>query len=345
MILKNIPNRYSALASEKPELSVCRVVLQEKGLYRIISESGEQSATVSGRFRYETNMPSDYPVVGDYVMADKNGGGQAVIHCLLPRKSLFVRRAAGTAGTEQAVAANIDTVFLCMSLNNDFNVRRLERYISVAWDSGATPVAVLTKSDLCNCIEEKISTIQKVSLGIDIVVTSSVTGNADKALNRYITAGKTVAFVGSSGVGKSTLINGVMGEKHMDTGGLRNDDKGRHTTTHRELIVLPNGASVIDTPGMRELGMWESGTGIATAFSDVEEIAARCRFNDCSHTSEPGCAIRTALEKGDLSKERWSSYKKLMDENSRTGNAEDYIAAKKKKFKSIAKYNKTNKKR
>ena len=269
----------------------------------------------------------------------------AVIHLVLPRKSLFVRKAAGTSKTEQVVAANIDTVFLCMSLNNDFNLRRLERYLAVAWESGAEPVVVLTKADLCADLPQKQREVEAIAMGVDILTTSAMESDGYRQIMPYITQGRTVAFVGSSGVGKSTLINRLLGEERLATDGLRNDDKGHHTTTHRELLFLPNGAMVIDTPGMRELGMWDAASGVEQTFGDIEELAARCRFRNCSHSSEPGCAVRAALESGHLDTGRWQSYQKLKNENSYAADSKSYLAAKEKKFKDISKINKYNKKR
>ena len=271
--------------------------------------------------------------------------GNAVIQAILPRKSVFTRRAAGTANREQVVAANIDTVFICMSLNNDFNVRRLERYLSVAWDSGASPVIILTKADLCSDLDQRLRSVESVALGVEVVVTSSISENGTDALKPYLKEGKTASFIGSSGVGKSTLINRLMGSDKLATNGLRNDDKGRHTTTHRELVLLENGALVIDTPGMRELGMWGADSGIDTTFADIEELALSCKFKNCTHTTEPGCAILAAIEDGTLSEERYRSYTKLSAENAYAEDSESYLAAKSKKFKEIAKYQKSIKKR
>lgn len=263
--------------------------------------------------------PSDFPAVGDFVMAGKTGEGtQAVIHQVLPRKSVFMRKAAGSDRKEQLVATNIDIVFLCMALNQDFNVRRLERYLSIAWDSGAKPVVVLTKSDICEDIEEKLP---------------------------YLSVGTTAAFLGSSGVGKSTLVNRLLREERLATGGIRNDDKGRHTTTHRELLFLPDGGMVIDTPGMRELGMWGAASGVEQTFGDIEELATRCRFRNCSHSGEPGCAVRDAIRSGELDSGRLQSYQKLKNENFYATGSENYLAVKEKKFKEISKINKYNKKR
>lgn len=332
------------LANEFPDWIVCRVLSQEKGQYRLVSSYGEKWGEVSGKFLYDIQTKLEFPAVGDFVMVDWNSsGGNAVIHQVLPRKSSFIRKAAGEKNEEQMVAANIDTVFLCMSLNQDFNVRRLERYVAIAWNSGAMPVVVLTKSDLCENIEQKLLEVSAVAAGIDVVVTNTIDQDGYEQIDPYLTEGKTIAFIGSSGVGKSTLINCLLGEQHLETNGLRNDDKGRHTTTHRELLLLPSKVMVIDTPGMRELGMWDAKDGIDQTFSDIEILARECRFADCSHSGkEPGCAVQRAIEQGELSADRFRSYQKLMNENRYMENAKDYLAEKKEKFKTISKINKKN---
>lgn len=336
-----LSDRFSAQASMFDGLCVGRVILQEKGFYRIVSENGERFAEVSGKFRYNASIVSDYPAVGDFVMLDMNEQGtKAVIHSVLERKSCFIRKAAGESRQEQVVAANIDIVFICMSLNNDYNIRRLERYLSIGWDSGAIPVIVLTKADLCSDLAEKLAEVKNLSVGADVLVTGYADARGYSQVRSYISEGKTAAFIGSSGVGKSTLINYLLGKEYFNTNGLRNDDKGRHTTTHRELVLLPDGGMVIDTPGMRELGIWNSENGIDSTFADIEELAKLCRFRNCTHSGEDRCAVCDAIKNGILSVERWQSYKKLKLEAAYAADSESYITAKEKKFKNISKMNK-----
>lgn len=295
-------------------LYVGRVISQHKDLYNVMCENGELIAEVSGKFIYEVKTLSDYPAVGDFVMLDRNmdTGGNAIIHAVLTRKSAFIRKMAGTSNKEQIIASNIDTVFICMSLNNDFNLRRLERYLSVAWDSQSTPVVVLTKSDLCDDLEQKLYEVTSIAHGVDVIVTSSINDNDFVTVMDYIQKEKTVAFIGSSGVGKSTLINCLIGEQRLDTKGLRNDDKGKHTTTHRELIMLENGGMVIDTPGMREIGIETA--DFSKTFVDIDHLSSMCKFSNCTHTSEPNCAVQKAILDGSLSAERFSNYNKLKKE-------------------------------
>lgn len=331
------------MASEYPEYVLGRVIQQERELYQVVTDQEDYSARVSGKFRYGAERPSDYPAVGDFVLMQcVNENDIAVIQKVLPRKSQFMRKAAGTNSVEQIVATNIDTVFICMSLNNDFNVRRLERYLSVAWDSGAMPVIVLTKVDLCDDVDTKLLEIENIAIGVPIIETSIVDEAGLSQIYQYLKEYHTVAFVGSSGVGKSSLINHVLGTDQLETGSLRNDDKGRHTTTHRELFMIPGKGMVIDTPGMRELGMWSAQDGIDHTFSDIEELVGKCRFNDCSHGNESGCAVRQAVKDGLITEERYRAYMRLKAENAYNENAVDYLVAKKRKFKQIAKLNKHN---
>ncbi len=293
---------------------VGRVISQSKELYRVITQDAELFAEVSGKFRYDAKRLSNFPAVGDFVMLDRSHGdnGNGIISHVLTRKSVFERKAAGQSNEAQVVAANIDIVFICSALNNDYNLRRLERYLSIAWSSGALPVVVLTKSDICEDTEEKLAEVSAVAIGADVLITSGMVPDTLTKLRAYLQNGVTAAFIGSSGVGKSTLINALVGDERLRTAEIRGDDKGRHTTTRRELILLPQGGIVIDTPGMREIGV--DSADIAKAFADIDALTAQCRFHDCTHKSEPGCAVIAAIEKGQLDAKRLESYFKLKKE-------------------------------
>lgn len=297
-------------------LEAGRVALEHKHLYRLYTEHGEVLAEVSGRMRYLAAGPQDFPAVGDWVAATvRREEGRATIHAVLPRKSAFVRKIAGFTTEEQVVAANVDTVFLMTALNSDFNLRRIERYLVMAWESGSSPVIILNKADLCSQVEERISEVESVAFGVPIHAVSAVTGEGIEELARYMSSGQTIALLGSSGVGKSTLINRLAGEEVQKVQSVRRgDDRGRHTTTHRELIILPEGRLVIDTPGMRELQLWDGEEGIRDTFGDIETLASQCRFADCRHEREPGCAVKQAIEAGKLEPARLESYRKLLKE-------------------------------
>ncbi|WP_346912413.1 ribosome small subunit-dependent GTPase A [Clostridium sp.] len=289
-----------------------RVYAQHRNLYKIITEKGEVSATVSGKLQFELINKKDYPVVGDWVDIEELGHGEGIIHKIQERKTLICRKVAGAKSEEQVLAANIDKIFITMSLNNNFNLRRLERYINIAWDSGATPVILLTKLDLCEDLEEKLLELDEVALGIDKISVSSLTGEGVEVVRSLIKSDDTVVFIGSSGVGKSTIINRLLGEEVQITKEVGEYDKGRHTTTHRELFVLPTGGAIIDTPGMRELQISQG--DVEATFKDIEDLALKCHFSDCKHKSEPKCAVQEAIERGELSRERFVSYEKIKRE-------------------------------
>ena len=314
--LKNygLSERFEQEATLYDGFYLARVTEQHRDMYKVMCKGGEISAGVSGKFTHDANCQTDFPAVGDWVMIDRTDkdSGSAVIHHVLRRKSMLARQSAGTAASGQVIAANVDTVFICMSLNADFNLRRMERYLALVWDSMATPVIVLTKSDLCDDLQQRLDEIATVSIGVDVIVCSSESGSGYSEIETHIQQGKTVALIGSSGVGKSTLINRLAGQDLMAAKTIRQDDKGRHTTTHRQLLLLPGGGIVVDTPGMRELQML--GGDISKTFEDVEEIAAGCKFRDCSHKNEHGCAIKEAIENGKLSQERFDSHQKLQRE-------------------------------
>lgn len=291
-----------------------RVSVQHRNMYNIITENGEIKAEASGKFKYEVTDLEGFPAVGDWVLVDRDNdiNGNAIIHHLLKRKSFFKRKVSGDRTGSQVVGANIDTIFICMSLNNDFNLRRLERYIAVAFDSMATPVIVLTKSDLCDNIDEKLIEINNVAIGIEIIVTSSASEDGYNEIKSYLKKGKTIALIGSSGVGKSTMINKLLGEEKIKTNEISENDKGKHTTTYRQLFLIETGGVLIDTPGMRELGL--IGADIEKSFVDIEELVLKCKFSDCRHENEKGCAVREAIKNGTLTEERLRNYKKLQRE-------------------------------
>jgi ribosome biogenesis GTPase len=293
-----------------------RVIREHRGRYRVMTEGGEVVGTASGRMRLDALGKSDLPGVGDWVaLRPPSSDGRAYVQAVIPRRSAFKRRAAGDENVEQVLASNVDTVFLVSGLDHDFNPRRIERYVVLAWESGARPVVVLNKSDLRADFDECRREIEALAPGVTVLAISTREPESLAVLDPYLRPGRTVGLLGSSGVGKSTLLNRLLGEDVQTTRAVREtDQRGRHTTTSRHLFVLPSGALVIDTPGMRELQLWESDDGLAATFDDVESLAARCRFRDCTHESEPGCAVREATEAGTLPAERLDSFRKLSGE-------------------------------
>jgi ribosome biogenesis GTPase len=286
-----------------------RVAVEHRGGYVLYAEGGEQRAEVAPKLRSQAKRRADFPAVGDWVAM-----GDGFVHAVLPRRTKFSRKVAWAEVDEQVVAANVDVVFLVTSFGHDFNVRRLERYLVMAWESGAEPVVLITKSDLADDLDGPVLEAESVAFGVPIHAVSGVTGDGLDDVRSHLRPGRTAALLGSSGVGKSTLVNRLAGRELLATAEVRSDGRGRHTTSHRELVLLPDGGLVLDTPGMRELQLWESEEGLGEAFGDVEALAARCRFSDCTHRSEPGCAIRTALARGELDRARYASYEKLKRE-------------------------------
>jgi len=295
-------------------LEPARVAVEHKGAYVVYTEGGERRAELSGRLHYHADGRGDLPAVGDWVAVTPTD--PALVQAVLPRRTKFSRMAANDHGqtVEQVVAANVDVVFLTAGLDGDLNLRRLERYLTLGWESGASPVVVLTKSDLCEDAEATVLEVESVAVGVPVHAVSNVTGDGAEALRPYFVEGRTVAALGSSGVGKSSLVNRLSGEELMAVGEVRADGRGRHTTTNRQLLLLPGGGLFLDTPGMRELRLWESEEGLASTFDDVEAAAANCRFSDCAHDREPGCGVRAALAGGTLEQERFDSWRKLQNE-------------------------------
>lgn len=329
-----------------------RITELRREQYTVITEHGEVTAMLKGSFYHNAEARDDFPCVGDFVLLQYNEHGVSRIAHLLPRRSKFSRadfsgHAVGYVKTilEQVVATNFDYVFVLSSLNWDFKVNRIMRYLTQARQSGGQPVVILTKADLVEDFNVPLAEVQKIAADVPVHAISSHTGLGLEALNEYLQPGKTVVFLGMSGVGKSSLLNALMHDEVMAVKTIREEDsRGRHTTTHRQLFMLPSGAMVIDTPGMRELGLFNADEGISTGFNDIEELFSQCRFSDCRHQTEPGCAVREALADGSLPRERWERYLSQKRENKFTDDKTGYLIDKQARYKSLAMQSKQSKK-
>jgi ribosome biogenesis GTPase len=293
-----------------------RVIITHVRDVRVRTARAERLAGISGRLRLAGRRPEERPTVGDWVaLRPREGSGRTLVHGVLPRRTAFVRRAAGDHTVQQVLAANVDTVFLVMGLDRDYNPRRIERALVLAWESGAEPVIVLNKTDLCDDVEARRAYVEAAAPGAPVVPVAAKRSEGLEGLSPWLRRGRTVALLGSSGVGKSTIVNRLLGEERQRTREVRqSDQRGRHTTTHRELLAIPGGGLLIDTPGLREIQIWATEEGLATAFEDIEALSVRCRFRDCAHEAEPGCAVRAAVEEGRLGPERLASFHKLRAE-------------------------------
>jgi ribosome biogenesis GTPase len=293
-----------------------RISEENKDFYRVLSEQGEFLAQITGKIRFRAQDRTGLPAVGDWVILNPRPGEQrAMIQSILPRRTVLKRKIAGKILDQQILCTNVDIVFLVASLIQDFNLRRMERYLTIAWESGAQPVVVLTKADLCSDFTEAVSSSENAAIGVSVHAVSATSGFGMQIFSQYLESGRTAVLLGSSGAGKSTIINALMSRAVQRVAPVRESDHhGRHTTTSRQMILLPDGGIVIDTPGMRELGLWQSSEGMAVTFSDLEAFARNCKFRDCNHKGEPGCAVADAIRCGDLAEDRVQSFHKLQAE-------------------------------
>jgi len=301
-----------------------RIARENRNNYLILTADGDLLGEVSGKFRHNASRFGDFPAVGDWVaLSPRFDEGRGTIQAVLPRRTKFSRKAVLSGGMpetggqleEQVMAANIDTAFLVTGLDNEFNPRRLERYVTIAWDSGAAPVVILNKIDLIDDPDEYVRTVEEIAVGVPVLTVSALNKTGLNSFADHFKPGQTAVFLGSSGTGKSTIINGLLGDERQLTREVREyDSRGRHTTTSRELIVIPDSGIVIDTPGLREIAAFDDSDGLSKTFDDIECLAQECRFNDCTHNTEPGCAVRKAIEEGRLSPGRLENYRKMQKE-------------------------------
>ncbi|HXS98837.1 MAG TPA: ribosome small subunit-dependent GTPase A [Candidatus Limnocylindrales bacterium] len=309
-----VHHAFQHLPALRGALILGRVAQAHRDQYRLFTDAGDVAAEPSGALWHRSACPAEMPVTGDWVAARLVGTDQAIVEAVLPRSTCFARRAAGRREQQQPIAANIEVVFLVTGLDSDFNPRRMERYLTLSAESGARPVIVLNKADVCEDVPLRVRETEAVAGGAAIVVTSATQAGGIEALREFLAFGRTVALLGSSGAGKSSIANALLGREHLRTGATRDSGTGRHTTTHRELAPLPGGGAIVDTPGMRELQLWAGAGSVDETFAEIRSAAEGCRYGDCSHAGEPGCAVRIALEDGSITRERWESYRKLAAE-------------------------------